>query len=211
MEPEKQGKTVSYLALGDSYTIGERVERSLNWPEQLSQKLEEMGIPVENPRIVAATGWTTGELENGIVKANLSGKFDLVSLLIGVNNQYRGLPLEDFRKGYRRLLHTALVFAGNRKDRVIVLSIPDWGVMPFAEGRDRKKIANQIDRFNAVKKVETEKMGIRFFDITGISRLAGNNTSLVAEDGLHPSVEMYRMWVEKISGGVAEMLKEEVQ
>lgn len=193
--------------MGDSYTIGEKVSISERWPVQLSKKLNEMKIGIVDPRIIAATGWTTGELTEGISQSGLSDTYDLVSLLIGVNNQYRGLPIEDYRAEFIQLLNTALKFSGNRAGRVFVLSIPDWGVMPFAEGRDRRKIAEQIDLFNRIKKEETEKKGIRYFDITGISRKAEKDPALIAEDGLHPSGKMYGQWVEKIADDVAALLR----
>lgn len=206
-DPENNEKKHSFLALGDSYTIGESVDHLERWPVQLADRLNEMGFNMGNPRIIATTGWTTSELLQGIEKENITESFDLVSLLIGVNNQYQGLSPEEYRMEYIQLLKTSVRFAGNHRDRVIVLSIPDWGVTPFAKDRDRKKIEGEIDLFNKIKREETEKMGIRFFNITEISRKAAEDASLVADDGLHPSGKMYRLWVHSIVDKVAEFLK----
>jgi len=191
-------KKLTYLALGDSYTIGEGVDAADRWPVLLSEALVGEGIPTWSPLIVAQTGWTTDELMDGIDQAHIDPPFDLVSLLIGVNNQYRGWDTAVFRTEFNELLDRAVTFAGNDPGKVLALSIPDWGVTPFAEGRDRAKISAEIDAFNSIKKQVTEKRGILFIDITGISRLAENDESLLAGDGLHPSGKMYGMWVEKI-------------
>ena len=149
--------TYTYLALGDSYTIGESVSEKERFPLQLADSLNESGISVLKPTIVATTGWTTDELSKGIADTELNISYDLVTLLIGVNNQYRGLSLENYRKEFVQLLNQAIGFAEGNPKKVIVLSIPDWGVTPFADGRDRDQIAMEIDSFNAVKKEETEK------------------------------------------------------
>jgi lysophospholipase L1-like esterase len=188
--------TLSYLALGDSYTIGESVDSIQRWPVQLALALNREGIPVREPFIIARTGWTTDELAQGIQEAGVQGPFDLVSLLIGVNNQYRGRSLEEYRLQLRELLRQAVDFAGGDPGRVLVLSIPDWGVTPFAEGRDREAIGQEIDAFNAVKREESALAGTRFVDVTGISREAAEDDDLVAPDGLHPSGAMYARWVQ---------------
>jgi lysophospholipase L1-like esterase len=195
---------LSYLALGDSYTIGESVTEDQRWPVQLAKSLTSNGIAVSQPQIIAKTGWTTDELKAKIVSENITKKYDWVSLLIGVNNQYRGRSVEEFRKQYVDLLETAIQFSGNRPQYVFVVSIPDWGVTPFGRNSPKKSISEQIDLFNAIKKEETEKRGILFVDITPISRQAINDPSLIAEDGLHPSGKMYQLWTEKI---VPELLK----
>lgn len=188
--------TLSYLALGDSYTIGERVDSAQRWPVQLAEELRGEGIPLSDPLVIARTGWTTDELKEGIRVEEPLGDFDLVSLLIGVNNQYRGRDVEEYRVQLRELLEQAIDFAGGRPERVMVLSIPDWGVMPFAADRDGGAIAVEIDAYNRVKAQEVEALGIPFVDITGISREAASDSSLVAEDGLHPSGRQYSLWVE---------------
>jgi lysophospholipase L1-like esterase len=187
----------SYLALGDSYTIGESVDSIRRWPVQLADALSREGVVTSEPRIIARTGWTTDELSAGIEAAGVEGRFELVSLLIGVNNQYRGRDPEEFRLQLRDLLRQAVEFSGGDPGRVLVLSIPDWGVMPFAEGRDRETIALEINTFNRIKREESHRAGARFVDITDISRKAKTNTGLVADDGLHPSGAMYGLWVER--------------
>ncbi|MBK9007369.1 MAG: SGNH/GDSL hydrolase family protein [Anaerolineae bacterium] len=194
---------VRYLALGDSYTIGESVDEAERWPNQLASLVEsspqiasqfggiEGGVEVT---IIARTGWTTDELWDGIQAQKIDPPYDLVSLLIGVNNQYRGLDIEEYRKSFVFLLNKAIEYAGGDANRVIVLSIPDWGVTPFAGDRDSKKIADEINRFNAINREETEKAGAHYIDITPISREAVNDPSLIAGDGLHPSGKMYTEW-----------------
>src|SRR5687768_11881511 len=183
--------TVTFLALGDSYTIGEAVPEAERWPVQLAGLLRERGYPVGEPTIIAKTGWTTDELAAQLDVVRLRVPFSLVSLLIGVNNQYRGRDEEEYRAQFRQLLERAIGFAGGEPQRVVVVSIPDWGVTPFAEGRDRAKIAAGIDRYNAINREVTAQLGARYVDITPGSREAAANTALTASDGLHPSGAMY--------------------
>lgn len=185
-----------FLALGDSYTIGESVDPEERWPVQLAAMLRERGIDVAEAEIIATTGWTTDDLASAIVEREPRGPYGLVSLLIGVNNQYRGQPLEEYRRQFRGLLEQAITFAGDEPGRVLVLSIPDWGVTPFAEGRDRDQIAREIDAFNAVNRDESASAGARYVDVTPTSRMAAADRRLMAEDGLHPSGLMYRAWAE---------------
>jgi lysophospholipase L1-like esterase len=187
---------VRLLALGDSYTIGQSVSPEGRWPVQLADLLRAEGYEVGEPLIVAQTGWTTGELSAGIDRQNPQGPFDLVSLLIGVNNQYRREDVEVYRAEFRALLARAIEFADGEAARVIVLSIPDWGVTPFAEGQDRARIGSEIDRFNKVNREETEQAGARYVDITPLSRQAARDPTLIARDGLHPSAKMYAGWAE---------------
>jgi lysophospholipase L1-like esterase len=186
------------LCLGDSYTIGESVPVAERWPVQLAEVLRERGMDVADPVIIAKTGWTTDELNEAIDEADPQGPFDLVTLLIGVNNQYRGRSAEEYRREFRGLLARAIGFTGGRADRVLVLSIPDWGVTPYAADRDRQQISREIDAFNAINREETGKAGARYVDITPISREAVSQPALIAEDGLHPSGGMYRRWVEAV-------------
>lgn len=182
-----------YLALGDSYTIGESVAEGDRYPVQLAR-----GLGLHDPLIIAKTGWTTDELNAAIDKADPQGTFGLVTLLIGVNNQYRGRDAEQYRGEFIGLLHRAIGFAGGNASHVIVVSIPDWGVTPFAANRDRAKIATEIDHFNAIAREETLRANARFVDITPVSRRAATDASLVAADGLHPSGAMYAEWVKLI-------------
>jgi lysophospholipase L1-like esterase len=189
--------TLTYLALGDSYTIGESVMEARRWPIQLAQALRN-SVPVKPPRIIAKTGWTTDELKSAINEAQIDHKFEAVSLLIGVNNQYRGYPIEQYRKEFEELLIMAISFC-KAKEHVFVLSIPDYGVTPFGQSRDPAKIANEIDEYNSIAKSICEANEISFFDITPISRLASEQPDLIADDGLHPSGKMYAEWVKLVT------------
>jgi lysophospholipase L1-like esterase len=187
-----------FLALGDSYTVGEGVAEDERWPVQLAAMLRARGAQTDEPLIVAKTGWTTDELIQGIDNATPEGTFALVSLLIGVNNQYRGRTVDEYRTQFAELLRRAIAFAGGKADHVIVLSIPDWGATPFAAGRNRLKIGREIDAFNAVNLDEALRAGAHYVDVTPSSRLALSDASLVASDGLHPSGKMYRVWAEAV-------------
>jgi lysophospholipase L1-like esterase len=182
-----------YLALGDSYTIGESVAVEERYPVQLARELK-MG----EPEIIAKTGWTTDELNAAIDKVDPHGPYDLVTLLIGVNNQYRGRSADEYRTQFVALLQRAIGFAGGKTRNVVVVSIPDWGVTPFAKGRDRAKIGREIDQFNAINREETLRAGARYVDITPESRQAATDATLVAGDGLHPSGKMYSEWTRMI-------------
>lgn len=185
-----------YLALGDSYTIGEGVAPEERWPNQLVRLLAMRGVRLAAPELIATTGWTTDELQAGIDAATLAPPYDLVSLLIGVNNQYRGRSLEEYGGQFRTLLHRAVRLAGSAPARVLVVSIPDWGVTPFAEGRDRARIGAEIERFNAVNREEATRNGARYVDVLPTSRLASGAPHLSAADGLHPAGAMYALWAE---------------
>jgi lysophospholipase L1-like esterase len=194
---------LTYLALGDSYTIGELLPASENFPNQVCGLLNRQSVLIEKPLIIAKTGWTTDELMQGIIEADetepLSKSYDFVSLLIGVNNQYRGHSPEQYLTDFEKLLKDAVKFAGNRKDNVIVLSIPDWGVTPFACERDQKQITKEIDVFNHINRSITAKMGIHYIYITDWTREAATDFSLLTSDGLHPSGKEYKRWAEKIA------------
>ena len=201
-----------YLALGDSYTIGESVAASERWPVQLTARLRARGLPIDDPLLIATTGWTTGELSRAIEQANPIGPFDLVTLLIGVNNQYRGRSADEYRKQFHALLQRAIAYAGDDPARVVVLSIPDWSVTPFATGMGAEqssldRIAGQIDQFNAINRAETERSGAHYLDITPISRQAAQDRSLLATDGLHPSGKMYAHWVKLIEPMACDILQ----
>ncbi len=182
-----------YLALGDSYTIGESVEEAERFPNQLAAMLADEGKTVE-VSIIARTGWTTGELWQGIQAQTITPPYDMVSLLIGVNNQYRGRDTEEYRNDFAFLLNKAIEYAGGDSNRVIVFSIPDWGVTPFASGRDAEKIATEIDAFNQINLEVTNLTGAHYVDVTPVSRKAAQDPSLIAGDGLHPSGTMYAEW-----------------
>ena len=187
---------LSYLALGDSYTIGEAVAVDGRWPHQLAAALRAQGIALGDPQTIATTGWTTDELDAGIDEVAPQGSFDFVSLLIGVNNQYRGRDVEEYRTQFAALLWRAIGFAGNRPDRVLVLSIPDWGVTPFGakSGRDVAQIARELDAYNLAAREACTQRGVAFVDITPVSRARGAEPAMVADDGLHPSAAMYTEW-----------------
>lgn len=195
-------KKYSYLALGDSYTIGEMVAVDDNFPNQTAKMMRAGGHDFTLERIIARTGWTTDELEAGIITSNsekpLSYSYDFVSLLIGVNNQYRGRSAESYKPEFEELLKKAIRFAGNRADRVIVLSIPDWGVTPFADGRDREQIAREIDAYNAANRLIAGQYHVHYIDITAWTREAVADNSLLAGDGLHPSAKEYQRWAVKV-------------
>ncbi|MBN6151674.1 SGNH/GDSL hydrolase family protein [Xanthomonas sp. AmX2] len=191
-----QHAPLRYLALGDSYTIGEGVAASARWPMQLAAALREDGIAVADPQIVATTGWTTDELAAGIDAAAPQGPFALVTLLIGVNNQYRGRDLDDYRKQFAALLERAIGHADGQPRRVLAVSVPDWGVTAFARSpeRDPQRIGMQIDAFNAAAQAICRDRGVRFVDITAASRDRGGEAAMLAADGLHPSAAMYARW-----------------
>jgi lysophospholipase L1-like esterase len=195
-----------YLALGDSYTIGEDVPASARWPVQLVDQLRRRGIAIDDPQIVAVTGWTTDELSAGMDQAGLAPPYDLVTLLIGVNNQYRGRSAEDYRREFRGLLQRAIALAGAHPGRVVVVSIPDWGVTAFgqASGRNLAQIARELDTFNAIGRDEAAQAGAGFVDITGMSRA---QPGLVARDGLHPSAAQYTLWTAAIEPAVHAALR----
>lgn len=189
---------IALLSLGDSYTIGEGVEAAERWPNQLVDALRSRGLVVADPAIIARTGWTTDELSAAIDNAPPRATFDLVTLLIGVNDQYRGRAPAEYRGRFRSLLERAIAFAANVQQRVIVVSIPDWGVTPFAHGHDRSRIAAGIDAYNAINRDETRRGGAHYVDVTSQSRAAATDPSLLADDGLHPSARMYERWAQLV-------------
>lgn len=191
-----------FLALGDSYTIGEGVPEAGRWPVQLVSLLRARGVAIDDPQVIATTGWTTDELDAGIDAAHalapIPNDHALVSLLIGVNNQYRERSLDDYEAQFAGLLERAIGFAGGEAARVIVLAIPDWGVTPFAmqSGRDRAQISMQLDAFNAAAQRIAQARGARFVDTAAVSRERGGEVAMLADDGLHPSAALYAQWAE---------------
>lgn len=201
--PAQSNQTYRYLALGDSYTIGESVAEEERWPNQLTSLLRQ-SVDVT---IIARTGWTTSELWEGIQAANPQGTYDMVSLLIGVNNQYRGYDINEYRGEFKFLLGKAVEYAGGKPEHVIVLSIPDWGVTPFAWGKDTAQIAAEIDAYNAVNFEESQNVGVHYVDVTPISREAISDPALIAGDGLHPSGKMYTEWAKLAQPIVLKILE----
>jgi lysophospholipase L1-like esterase len=199
-------KTFTYLALGDSYTIGESVPIYESFPYQTVQLLRHAGQNFHAAEIVAKTGWTTDELFNNITHTKLQSPYDFVSLLIGVNNQYRGRQADEYKTQFTELLQQAIAFAGNKPSHVIVLSIPDWGATPFAAGRDTSKIAAEIDAYNAANKSIAEKYKVHYIDITPGTREAATDDTLLATDKLHPSGKEYARWAKRLAEVVVSKL-----
>ena len=189
---EKRKNIYNYLALGDSYTIAESLNLIDSYPYQLKNQLKK----IDSVNIIAKTGWTTGELIDTLKFLNINNKYDYVSLLIGVNNQYREYDISIFEKEFEYLLNLAIQYANDRS-KVFVISIPDYGVTPFGF-KNRDKIYKEIDQYNLIKRKIVEKYNIRFYDVTDISREAKEKEYLIAEDSLHPSREMYSLWVDRI-------------
>lgn len=197
-----------YLALGDSYTIGEGVDADARWPAQLATRLREAGIEVAAPRVIATTGWTTDELAAGIAAEQPLGMFDFVTLGIGVNDQYRGRSLAEYRAQLAPLLDSAIALADAHPERVLTPSIPDWGATPFAREKvlDAGVIAREIDAFNEAAREMCEARGIAFVDVTASSRVHGADPRMLVADGLHPSAAMYACWVDEILPAARRLL-----
>lgn len=192
--------------MGDSYTIGEGVAAAHRWPARLVALLREAGAAVEDPEIVARTGWTCEQLWAAIDAARPCGPYTLVSLLIGVNDQYGGATPAEYAPRFARLLARATEFAGGNARHVLVLSIPDWGMTPFANGRDRPAIAAAIDAFNDVIRTAVLAVGARFANVTDDSRRAGSELAMLAADGLHPAAPMYERWARLALPPAAEIV-----
>ena len=201
--------TITYLALGDSYTIGQSVPAIQSFPFQLTSQLRSNKYAVTDPVIIAQTGWTTTDLKRAIVDAALTKKFSFVTLLIGVNNQYQNSDINSYKTNFDDLLNTAIHYANGNKKRVFVLSIPDYSVTPFAlnSGRDTANISGQINQYNAINRGESNSLGVNYLNITDISRMAKTDGSLIADDGLHPSGLMYLLWVKELLPVVLTQLK----
>ena len=205
-KPDSSDKSYTLLALGDSYTIGEQVPAKENFPNQVVTMLDEKKISFKPATIVAKTGWTTDELQAGIHTAKLKRKYDFVTLLIGVNNQYRGKKVVDYLPDFEALLRQSIRFAGGDSNRVIVLSIPDWSVTPFAKDRNKDEISKAIDEYNAANKLIAEKFHVHYINITTSTRKAADDPTLLAADGLHPSGKEYQKWAEEVAAIIKKAL-----
>ena len=200
MLPVTQADSVSsYLALGDSYTIGQSVPGTDRFPAQTVAWLRSNGTNIKDPRIIATTGWTTDNLMSGINYENPTGYFTVVSLLIGVNDQYQRHDTVGYRDRFTLLLNKSIQYAANQHDHVFVLSIPDYSVTPFALYYDTASIRQQIDWFNAINKDVTLKNYCQYLDITPSTREAKNDPTLLAGDGLHPSGKEYKKWADRLA------------
>ncbi len=184
----------SYLGLGDSYTIGQSVNADQRFPVQTAALLTQNSVQMKLPEIIATTGWTTGNLISALFNYSPVKTYDFVSLLIGVNNQYQRRSPDEYRIEFVNLLNKAIFYAGNRKNRVFVLSIPDYSVTPFAQNSDTARISMEINIFNSINKEIALASGVTYLDITPISREARTDASLIASDGLHPSSKQYERW-----------------
>ena len=200
-EKEINQSNLRYLALGDSYTIGEGIEFEDNYPKQIVNQI----FLIDSVTVIAKTGWTTDELIDTLNNLQL-GKFDVVSLLIGVNNQFRGYQIDKYVMEFENLLIRAIDYSKDKKN-VFVLSIPDYGVTPFGKVKGQERIYREINSYNNINRIMAEKYNVMYFDITEISRKAENDSSLLAEDRLHPSKKMYKMWIEKLKNELLDSLK----
>ena len=207
----KNSKTsYTYLALGDSYTIGQSVPSNENYPNQTATLLKKDSLEGQL-KIIATTGWTTDQLKTAITNAESSGlllkTYDIVTLLIGVNNQYQGQDAAGYKPKFEELLKKAISLAGNKVNHVVVISIPDWGVTPFGSGKEPYKIAKEIDTYNDINKQLSQQYGVNYIDVTPWTREATNDTSLLAADGLHYSGKEYALWAEKLAGIIKVVLR----
>ena len=200
-EKEINQSNLRYLALGDSYTIGEGIEFEDNYPKQIVNQI----FLIDSVTVIAKTGWTTDELIDTLNNLQLD-KFDVVSLLIGVNNQFRGYQIDKYVMEFENLLIRAIDYSKDKKN-VFVLSIPDYGVTPFGKVKGQERIYREINSYNNINRIMAEKYNVMYFDVTEISRKAENDTSLLAEDKLHPSKKMYKMWIEKLKYELLDSLK----
>lgn len=194
--------TKSFLALGDSYTIGEQVPLHESFPYQTLQLLRNAGHSFYAPEIVAKTGWTTDELNEQINRSTLLPSYDVVTLLIGVNNQYRGRHWYEYKIEFMHLLQRATTFAGGINQNVFVLSIPDWGVTPFAKDRDTQRIAMEIEKYNEQCKIVTGELKCNYIDITTSQRVDGSHADFLAADGLHPNGREYAKWAKQLANAI---------
>lgn len=203
------GSPISFIALGDSYTIGTGIQPAGSWPYQLQDSLLNRGFSVDTTEIIATNGWTTTDLLAAIGNREDSSTFDLVGVLIGVNNQYQNLDLDIYRNEFRELILEAVRFANGDTSRIFILSIPNYGVTPFGQNRNPVIIKQELEVYNDIAKDIGTEYGITFVDITPISELASNDPSLLAPDNLHPSAKMYALWIEKVLPIVTKIIEYE--
>lgn len=206
--PSVPDKALSYLALGDSYTIGTGVPESDRFPVQLQARLNNDGFNLPILKIIATNGWTTGNLLGATNNFVPDSAYSMVSLLIGVNNQFQGRPVQEYTDHFAQLLERAIGYAGSDTTRVFVISIPDYGVTPFGQSMNPSLIAEQIDAFNQINSDITAAYGVTYCYITDISRTAENNPSLIAPDNLHPSGIQYALWIDSFYAQVKTKLYE---
>lgn len=203
---KEEQPSLKYLALGDSYTIGESVTEQQRWPTLIHQSIRKAGYSIHAPKIIAKTGWRTDNLLHAIkMQLDTSEKYDLVSVLIGVNNQFQSASITSYEEDLRKLFDQAISYCKTGKKGVFVLSIPDYGATPYGASR-ASTIGEAIDQWNAVYKKVTLEYGLSWYNITPISRKATTDRSLVANDGLHPSGKMYQQWVDFIGPNVLNLL-----
>ncbi|MBM1105697.1 SGNH/GDSL hydrolase family protein [Aurantibacter crassamenti] len=207
-QEQNSAAKLSYLALGDSYTIGESVSNNKNFPKQLEKTLESTLNSSIKTTIIARTGWRTDNLLEALETADLENSYSFVTLLIGVNNQYQDASFAQYEKEFPELLAKAIALAGNNSKRVAVVSIPDWGFTPFGENRNRQKITSEIDNYNSFAQSKAKDSQVSFVEITDITREGLDKPELVAKDGLHPSAEAYRLFAERIAPIISNGLKD---
>jgi len=198
---------INYLALGDSYTVGEGVSPKDSYPYQLVKKIRQAGFAIDDPQIIAKTGWRCDNLQTAIQEKNIQEKYDLVTVLIGVNNQFQNKPIENFKSDFRKLLNTSIELGKYGKSSVFVLSIPDYGCTPFGK-IEREQIAKEIDTWNHEISLIANEFELTFLDITPISKRALTEENLTCKDNLHPSARMYSLWVDEIYLPIKNQLKD---
>lgn len=200
-------RSYSLLALGDSYTIGEAVPLHKNFPYQAIQLLRKKGLDFLAPEIIAKTGWTSEELKASIKNYKFLERYDFVTLLIGVNNQYRGVDIIEYKEEFEYLLKKAISLAHGKTSHVFVISIPDYSITPFAKDKNVRKISKEVDEYNTLSKAISIQYKVNFIDITRESRKAKTNSTLLAHDGLHPSPKEYSKWAKKLAEGILKLVK----
>jgi len=199
----------TYLALGDSYTIGEGLDLEESWPFQLTRLLNNKGFNFNPPKIIAKDGWQTDELIKAINEELEDHElYDMVSLLIGVNNQYDEEPFGKYKSEFKKLLETAISRCKYKNKAVFVVSIPDYGVTPFATEKGKTKAIDDLIKYNAYAKKQCQKHNVPFYDITDLSAKLNKTNNMLVEDGLHPNAKQYHAWVESFLVDVMVQMKD---